>query len=236
VISPGGFHETPSTSRDSVTRRRLILASSSPRRLELLSGLGLDPEVIPSHVPEVPRPGERPEDYVVRLAIEKGTEVGQKHPDAWTLSADTVVVLGDRLLEKPVDEADARSMLSLIAGETHTVFTGVALQKFDGDGGTRVLHEVVRSSVTMIALSDDDIGRYVATGEPMDKAGAYAVQGVGAMLIESINGSYTNVVGLPLATVFRMLRQVGIDPLGAIGIHKTRSPMGFRPGNPGEAR
>jgi septum formation protein len=218
-------------------KRKLILASSSPRRLDLLRGLGLDPEVIPSHVPEVPRPGERPEEYVGRLALEKGAEVGRTRPGSWIISADTVVVLGERLLEKPVDEADARSMLRLIAGTTHVVHTGVALQQFGDDGTvTRGIQELARSSVTMIPLSDDDIRRYVATGEPMDKAGAYAVQGIGAMLIDSIDGSYSNVVGLPLATLFRMLRQVGIDPLGAIGTIKTRSPMGFRPGKPGEAR
>lgn len=216
---------------------KLILASSSPRRLELLSGLGFDLDVIPSHVPEVPGPGERPEDYVVRLAVEKGTEVGRKRPGAWIISADTVVVLGDRMLEKPLDEADACSMLGLIAGKTHTVYTGLALQQFDGDGGIAAsCHDLARSSVTMIPLSDDDIRKYVSTGEPMDKAGAYAVQGIGAMLIDSIDGSYSNVVGLPLATLFRMLRQVGIDPLGAIGATRTRSPMGFRPGKPGEAR
>ena len=216
---------------------RLILASSSPRRLELLAAVGFDLDVIPSHVPEVHTPGESPQDYVLRLATEKGKEVGRRRPEAWVISADTVVVLGDRLLEKPADEAEACSMLRLIAGKTHVVYTGVALQRF-GAGGELLsgCQEVVRSSVTMIPLDDDDIRSYVATGEPMDKAGAYAVQGVGGMLIESIDGSYSNVVGLPLATLFRMLRQVGIDPLGAIGTIKTRSPMGFRPGKPGETR
>jgi len=216
---------------------KMVLASSSPRRLELLTGIGFDLDVVPSHVPEVRGPGEPPEDYVLRLASEKGTEVGRKRPGAWIISADTVVVLGDHLLEKPADEEEAFSMLRLIAGNTHIVYTGVALQQFGGDGellaGSR---EVARSSVTMIPLDDDDIRNYVATGEPMDKAGAYAVQGIGAMLIDSIAGSYSNVVGLPLATLFRMLRQVGIDPLGAIGTIKTRSPMGFRPGKPGEVR
>lgn len=216
---------------------KLILASSSPRRLELLRGFGFDLEVIPSHVPEVPRPGERPEDYVVRLALEKGSEVGQRRAGAWIISADTVVVLGDRLLEKPVDEADARSMLGLIAGKTHIVYTGVALQQFREDGEiVSRRQELARSSVTMMPLGDDDIRRYVASGEPMDKAGGYAVQGIGAMLIDSIEGSYSNVVGLPLATLFRMLREVGIDPLGAIGTARIIPPMGFRPGKPKEAR
>jgi septum formation protein len=191
-----------------------ILASTSPRRRELLQSIGLAFEVLPSHVPEIHAEGESPEHYVLRLAAEKGAEIGRRHPERWVISADTTVVLGDELLEKPADEADARRMLLQIAGKTHTVFTGVALQKFTGGGETDWIDTQLASSrVTMLPLTEREIAWYVATGEPLDKAGAYAVQGIGAMFIESIDGSYSNVVGLPLATLFRMLRKAGIDPL-----------------------
>jgi septum formation protein len=191
-----------------------ILASTSPRRRELLQSIGVAFEVLPSHVPEIHADGEAPEDYVRRLAEEKGAEIGRRHPDRWVISADTTVVLGDQLLEKPEDEADARRMLQQIAGRTHVVCTGVALQKFAGDGSIAYRHTTcVSSRVTMLPLTEREIAWYVSTGEPLDKAGAYAVQGIGAMFIESIDGSYSNVVGLPLATLFRMLRKAGIDPL-----------------------
>jgi septum formation protein len=126
------------------------------------------------------------------------------------IAADTTVLLGDELLEKPVDPADAARMLGTIAGKTHIVYTGVTLQNLERDHhDTRV----AESEVRMLPLSAEEIEWYVATGEPLDKAGAYAVQGIGAMFIDSIHGSYTNVVGLPLATLFQMLRRAGIDPL-----------------------
>jgi septum formation protein len=191
-----------------------ILASTSPRRRELLQSIGVEFEVLPSHVPEIHAPGEPPQDYVQRLAQEKGAEIGRRYPGRWVISADTTVVLNDELLEKPADEADARRMLLQIAGKTHTVFTGVTLQKFAADGATIWRDTQLSSSrVTMLPLTEREIAWYVATGEPLDKAGAYAVQGIGAMFIEAIDGSYSNVVGLPLATLFRMLRKAGIDPL-----------------------
>ena len=120
------------------------------------------------------------------------------------------MLLGDQLLEKPLDEHDAARMLSLIAGRTHTVYTGVTVQNLD-----RRYHDtrVAESEVRMLPLPPEDVEWYVRTGEPMDKAGAYAVQGIGSMFIDSIHGSYTNVVGLPLAMLFQMLRKAGIDPL-----------------------
>lgn len=189
---------------------RFILASSSPRRRELLESIGMDFQVTPSHVPEEHRPGEAPEEYVARLSREKAAAVAAQHPAQWVIAADTTVLLGDRLLEKPADGADAARMLSLIAGQTHIVYTGVTLQNVDsGHRDTRV----AESEVRMLPLSGRDIEWYVATGEPLDKAGAYAVQGIGAMFIDSIHGSYTNVVGLPLAMLFQMMRKAGIDPL-----------------------
>ena len=189
---------------------KFILASSSPRRRELLASIGADFDVIPSHVPEEHQPGEAPEEYVARLSRDKAQALAAQHPSRWVIAADTTVLLGDQLLEKPADAADAERMLRTIAGRTHIVYTGVTLQNME-----RQYHDtrVAESEVRMLPLSDDDIRWYVKTGEPMDKAGAYAVQGIGALFIDSIHGSYTNVVGLPLALLFQMLRKAGIDPL-----------------------
>ena len=187
---------------------KFILASSSPRRRELLGSIGADFEVIPSHVPEVHEEGEAPEEYVARLSRDKAGAVAEQHPSRWVIAADTTVLLGDQLLEKPVDAADAARMLETIAGRTHVVYTGVTLQN-----GEYRDTRVAESEVRMLPLSASDIEWHVQTGEPLDKAGAYAVQGIGAMFIDSIHGSYTNVVGLPLATLFLMLRRAGIDPL-----------------------
>lgn len=189
---------------------KFILASASPRRRELLSSIGLEFDVIPSNVPEVYTAGEVPEEYVARLSRDKARALAEANPSRWVIAADTTVLLGDQLLEKPSDPADAARMLAAIAGRTHIVYTGVTLEHAEsGYRDTRV----AESEVRMLPLSPDEIEWYVATGEPLDKAGAYAVQGVGAMFIESIHGSYTNVVGLPLATLFLMLRRAGVDPL-----------------------
>lgn len=189
---------------------KLILASASPRRRELLASIGLEFEVLPSNVPEVHREGEAPEEYVARLSRDKAEALATAHPSRWVIAADTTVLLGEELLEKPVDAADAARMLGKIAGQTHIVYTGVTLENAErGYRDTRV----AESEVRMLPLLPDEIEWYVRTGEPLDKAGAYAVQGIGAMFIDSIHGSYTNVVGLPLATLFLMLRRAGIDPL-----------------------
>lgn len=187
-----------------------ILASQSPRRRELLSSIGLEFEVMPSNVPEVRGAGESPEEYVARLSREKAEAIATRHRDAWIIAADTTVLLGDQLLEKPADDEDAKRMLATIAGKTHIVYSGVTLRHAARDWrDTRV----AESEVRMLPLDARDIAWYVSTGEPLDKAGAYAVQGIGAMFIDSIHGSYTNVVGLPLALLFQMLRRAGIDPL-----------------------
>jgi septum formation protein len=191
---------------------KFILASSSPRRRELLASISLDFEVLPSNVPEVHQPGEAPEEYVARLSRDKAQAIAEQHPSRWIIAADTTVLLDDQLLEKPADAADAARMLGTIAGKTHVVYTGLTLQNTDrGHSETRV----AESEVRMLPLTPSEIEWYVRTGEPLDKAGAYAVQGIGAMFIDSIHGSYTNVVGLPLATLFQMLRHAGIDPLRA---------------------
>lgn len=189
---------------------RFILASASPRRRELLTSIGLAFDVLPSHVPEVHQEGEAPEEYVARLSRDKALAIANEHRDRWVIAADTIVLLGDQLLEKPADAKDAERMLATIAGKTHIVYTGVTLQNLAKDyRDTRV----AESEVRMLPLAPNEIEWYVRTGEPLDKAGAYAVQGIGAMFIDSIHGSYTTVVGLPLATLFQMLRKAGIDPL-----------------------
>ncbi len=189
---------------------RVILASSSPRRRELLASIGVEFDVIPSNVPEEHQPGEAPEEYVARLSRDKAQAIATRHRDRWVIAADTTVLYGDQLLEKPQDDADAARMLATIAGKTHIVYTGITLQNEErGYGETRV----AESEVRMLPLSASDIEWYVATGEPRDKAGAYAVQGIGSMFIDSIHGSFTNVVGLPLALLFQMMRKAGIDPL-----------------------
>jgi len=189
---------------------KFILASASPRRRELLASIGLDFEIVPSHIPEVRAEGEAPEEYVARLSREKAAAIASNHHDRWIIAADTTVLLGEQLLEKPADAADARRMLATIAGQTHIVYTGVTVMNAASEHhDTRV----AESEVRMLPLDAREIAWYVETGEPMDKAGAYAVQGIGAMFIDSIHGSYTNVVGLPLALLFQMLRRAGIDPL-----------------------
>ncbi len=189
---------------------RFVLASQSPRRRELLESVGLPFDVVPSHVPEEHATGESPDAYVTRLSRDKARAISASHADRWVIAADTIVMLGNQLLEKPADEADARRMLSLIAGRTHVVHTGVTLHCAEQD---YLDTQVAQSEVQMLPLTADEVAWYAATGEPLDKAGAYAVQGVGSMFIQSVNGSYTNVVGLPLAMLFEMLKRAGIDAL-----------------------
>jgi septum formation protein len=189
---------------------RFILASSSPRRRELLASIGLHFDVIPSAVPEERQPDETPEEYVARLSRQKAAAVAERNRDRWVIAADTTVVIGDEVLEKPRDANDAKRMLAAIAGKTHVVYTGVTLKCLERG---YVETHVATTEVRMLALTPHDIEWYVATGEPMDKAGAYAAQGVGGMFIDSIHGSYTNVVGLPLALLLQMLRRAGLEPL-----------------------
>lgn len=185
----------------------LVLASGSPRRHELLRQLGLPVDVVVPDVDETPGPGESPVALVARLAAAKASVVAAGSADVVVVAADTVVDLDGRVLAKPVDETDARRMLGLLSGRAHAVHTGVAVRRPDAT----LAVEVVSTTVRFVALSARTIDRYVATGEPADKAGAYAIQGRAGAFVDSIDGSPSNVVGLPLATVVRMLREAGLD-------------------------
>jgi septum formation protein len=196
---------------------RLILASASPRRRELLEQAGYEFEVRPAHVNEDLRPGEDPIAYVIRLAREKAEAVLRlagagpqtESGDLVVLGADTTVTLDNHILAKPEDEADARRMLALLSGRTHRVITGVAVATgSDPEIRCQVAAEV--TAVRFLTLSAEEIAAYVATGEPMDKAGAYAIQGRAAKWIPRIEGDYFNVVGLPLALVASMLEVLGV--------------------------
>ncbi len=186
----------------------LVLASSSPRRRELLRRFGVPFEVVASAIEErKPSSGESPAAYAVSLAIEKATEVARWRPDDVVLGADTVVSAGDLILGKPGSPEDAVRMLRLLRGRVHEVVTGVAV----------VCGESVRSSASISRVrlrdaSDDELLVYVRTGEPMDKAGAYAIQGMGGTLVESVQGCYNAVVGLPLQMVKELLAGCGIEP------------------------
>ncbi|HWH03174.1 MAG TPA: nucleoside triphosphate pyrophosphatase [Gemmatimonadales bacterium] len=182
----------------------LVLASGSPRRRQLLEMLGIEHRVVPPDVDETRRPGEAPADYVVRLAREKARAVSGRDPKPLVLAADTTVILGEELFAKPATVGEAVEMLGRLAGRTHQVYTGVALAQ-----GERVETALDVSDVTFRRLSTDQIANYVATGEPMDKAGAYAIQGKGAGLIEGIRGDFFGVMGLPLRLVLDLLERFG---------------------------
>ena len=189
---------------------RLVLASASPRRRELLAQAGYEFDVCPAHIPEEPLPGEDPVSYVTRLAREKaeavyegqGTE-GLRDSGLVVLGADTTVTLDGHILEKPRDAEDAARMLRMLSGRTHRVITGVAVASA---AGTEVAAEV--TAVRFVTLSDEEIAEYIASGEPMDKAGAYGIQGRAAKWIPRVEGCYFNVVGLPLALVAAMLEHL----------------------------
>jgi septum formation protein len=190
-------------------QRSLILASGSPRRRELLERLGLRFAVRAADVDETPHPGEEPAAYVLRLAREKAQAAGR--PGELVLAADTTVVVGGEILGKPEDDADAGRMLRLLAGREHEVLTGVAVLEGVEERAGRSAAEVTRSVVRMAALTAEEIAWYVATGEPRDKAGAYAIQGLGSLFVEAVSGNYSNVVGLPIPTVYRLLGELGYD-------------------------
>jgi septum formation protein len=181
------------------------LASASPRRRELLASIGLDAVVRPADIDESVRQGERPIDYARRLASEKATAVAPGHGEL-TLAADTVVALAGEIFGKPADDAEATWMLGRLAGRVHEVITAVAVR---GEQGLAVDHEVTR--VTVAPLGDADIAAYVASGEPHDKAGAYAIQGAFAAFVDHLDGTWSNVVGLPLPLVRRLLAPYGIE-------------------------
>ena len=186
---------------------RIILASASPRRKELLEQVGVTFEIIPAVGEEIITDNS-PQQAVLDLSAQKAAEVAAKvQGDVIVLGADTVVAFGDRILGKPKDAADAERMLSMLSGNTHSVYTGVSIVvKQSGESRSYSFYE--ETEVTMYPLAEQQILSYVRTGEPMDKAGSYGIQGKGAVFIEKIQGDYNNVVGLPIARVFRTLEEV----------------------------
>lgn len=188
----------------------LVLASGSPRRRELISRLGVHFEVWPSEVDEKFGSGDPVEAEVVEWARRKAEAVAGRNPGwggRWFLGVDTVVVVGGEILGKPRSRAEAGRFLALLAGRWHEVWSGYCLLHPDSGRMTR---NAVRSEVKIVELSGEEIAAYLDTGEPFDKAGAYATQGIGAFMVEEIRGSYTNVVGLPLAELVRDLKRLGI--------------------------
>jgi septum formation protein len=190
----------------------IVLASASPRRQELLRNAGISFTVQPADIIEAPLAGESPRDCAERLAREKALAVSLSRPRDYILGADTIVVVDDIILGKPRDRNDAFRMLRLLSGRTHVVITGVCLVAPGSGQGPPASERQSASeatSVTMCEICDDEIRDYVVTGEPMDKAGAYAIQGIASRWIPRIEGDYSNVVGLPVALVYAMLRERG---------------------------
>lgn len=202
---------------------QIILASASPRRKELLEQIGLEFEICPAKGEEVITK-TIPEEVVMELSKQKAEEVasmvvtfGEKNKELTTpsdilvIGADTIVAYEGRILGKPKGEEDARRMLSMLAGNTHSVFTGVTLVLIDKSGRAGELVFYEKTDVTMFPMSEKEIEWYVAGGEPLDKAGAYGIQGKCAIYIEKIDGDYNNVVGLPIARIYQELKKIGID-------------------------
>lgn len=182
---------------------QIILASASPRRKELLSYLGIAFEIIVPAVEEVVRNGERPAEFCARVSRDKAVAVGVERPEDLIIAADTIVVIDGRILGKPQDADQAAQFLQMLRSRAHEVYTGYTVAVMGAD---RIVTRVVGTTVHFRAISDEEILRYVATGEPMDKAGAYALQGLGAVFVDRIDGSYTNVIGLPLAELYHDLK------------------------------
>lgn len=189
-----------------MTAPRIILASQSPRRRELLSLIGLAHDVVPANIDESVLPDELPAAHAERLAREKATAISMLHPTAVVVGSDTIVVLDGQILGKPEDQPDAMRMLRLLSGRTHTVLTAVAVAR-----GASVVSGLESVEVTFRALSESQIASYLSTGEPMDKAGSYGIQGFGATIVERIHGDYFAVMGLALGRLVGLLRDVGVE-------------------------
>lgn len=196
---------------------RLILASKSPRRYEMLKQLGFDFDVIPSRIEEDFVKAESPDEHVIRLAEAKALDVGYRYPDRWVIAADTIVYINGTILGKPKNREEAMEMLQRLSGQKHWVLTGFSVHHLGEGKGD---HEAVQTTVKVKTLTRVEMEWYAQTGEPFDKAGGYAIQGIGSFMIESITGSYTNVVGLPLCELIQMLNR-----LGAISIADGRWQM-----------
>ncbi len=192
---------------------RFLLASASPRRAELLQAAGFDFDIRPANVDESVRPGESPGGYATRVATDKAFAVLGEAADRLVLAADTVVAIDGQILGKPVDSADAARMLRLLSGRRHEVLTAVVLATSDGTAETAL----EQTAVELAHLREEDIASYVATGEPMDKAGAYAVQGRASRWVTRIEGSYSGVVGLPVALVFQLASRLVATRLDRTG-------------------
>ncbi len=179
-----------------------ILASASPRRRALLQDLGLDFEILEARIEERPEPGETPQEFVLRAACDKASVISSLNPASWVLGADTVVVHGIRILGKPKNSEEALQVLLSLSGRKHLVHTGFCLKNAEEQAS---VSRVVTTEVSFFHFTREVAAAYVATGEPLDKAGAYGIQGIGGFLVEKINGSYSNVVGLPLVEVIQEL-------------------------------
>lgn len=210
---------------------RLLLASASPRRAEILSALAIPFDLCPAHVDETVLPGESGRAAAARLAREKAAAAAALHPGAWVLAADTLVLIDGAILGKPRHDPEAAEMLRRLSGRKHVVVTAVSLLRDAGPGS----EAVEESRVRMAPLDEEEIRWYIATGEPRDKAGAYAVQGLGARFIESVDGSFSNVMGLPARTVYRLLREAPDPALArlALAYAATSSRTFVRPLPPG---
>lgn len=184
---------------------RVVLASSSPRRRQLLNLIGITHEVRPANIDESMRKREAPRRHAERLAREKATAIATRDPDLITIGADTVVLINRKVLGKPKDQAEAIQMLSQLSGREHTVITAVAVAR-----GKKLRSSIEEVRVKFRRLREEEIEEYVATGEPMDKAGAYGIQGYGATIVERIDGDYFAVMGLPLVRLTSLLRDLGV--------------------------
>jgi septum formation protein len=199
------------------SRTHIILASSSPRRLQLLKSIGLIFDVVPSQLEEVIDQDLTPQALVKNLAKQKAEDVfetfAKQHKNILVIGADTMVVLDGKLLGKPADDAEAKLMLTNLSDRTHLVFTGVHIVAKKADS-VQCLETVEQTHVTFRKLQEKEIEAYIATREPMDKAGAYALQGIGSALVAGVDGCCTNVIGLPIPKVVSMLRELGVSILG----------------------
>jgi septum formation protein len=189
-----------------VSECRVVLASASPRRRQLLDLIGIAHEVRPANIDETMRPREAPRRHAERLAREKASAVAKRDPDLITIGADTIVVVNRTVLGKPRDAGDAARMLALLSGREHVVTTAVAVAR-----GKKLRSAVEEVRVKFRRLRDEEIEAYIATGEPMDKAGAYGIQGYGATIVERIEGDYFAVMGLPIVRLIALLRDVGVQ-------------------------
>jgi septum formation protein len=183
----------------------VVLASSSPRRRELLNLIGIAHEVRPANLDESMRPRETPRRHAERLARDKASAVAMRDPDLITIAADTIVVINRKVLGKPVDKEDAARMLAMLSGREHTVITAVAVSR-----GKKLRSAIEEVKVKFRRLREEEIEAYIATGEPMDKAGAYGIQGFGATIVERVEGDYFAVMGLPLVRLIGLMREVGV--------------------------